>query len=58
MTTEKEVRPQSDAQPKQPEGKIEGELTLADLSRVAGGSIGPVINGKSDAPLKSRFGVR
>lgn len=57
MATEKEVRSQSDAQPKQPEGKIEGELTLADLTQVAGGVSGPVINGKSYSPLKSRFGA-
>ncbi|MCW8133258.1 MAG: hypothetical protein KIS92_23130 [Planctomycetota bacterium] len=43
---------------KEPEGKIEGELTLDDLQTVVGGAYaGPVINGKSYSPLKSRFKV-
>ncbi|MCW8133257.1 MAG: hypothetical protein KIS92_23125 [Planctomycetota bacterium] len=43
---------------KEPERKIEGELTLDDLQTVVGGGYaGPVINGKSYSPLKSRFGV-
>lgn len=36
--------------------KIEGELTLDELQTVVGGFyVGPVINGKSYSPLKSRF---
>ncbi|MCW8133262.1 MAG: hypothetical protein KIS92_23150 [Planctomycetota bacterium] len=58
MAVENEVHAQREAKPaQQPEGKIEGELTLADLSQVTGGTIGPVINGKSYSPLKSRFGI-
>lgn len=40
-----------------PAPKIEGELTLEELSEVSGGlPAGPIINGKSYSPLKSRFG--
>ncbi|MCW8133256.1 MAG: hypothetical protein KIS92_23120 [Planctomycetota bacterium] len=38
---------------------IEGELTLEELRAVSGGGYaGPVINGKSYSPLKTRFGVQ
>ncbi|MCW8133260.1 MAG: hypothetical protein KIS92_23140 [Planctomycetota bacterium] len=58
MATENEGQAQHEGKPaKQPDIKIEGELTLADLTQVAGGVSGPVINGKSYSPLKSRFGV-
>ncbi|MCW8133261.1 MAG: hypothetical protein KIS92_23145 [Planctomycetota bacterium] len=58
MANEIDVQDKHEAKPaKQPEAKIEGELTLADLTQVAGGVSGPVINGKSYSPLKSRFGV-
>lgn len=52
-----DVPPKKEAE-QETDRPIEGELTLEELRTVSGGGYaGPVINGKSYSPLKSRFGI-
>lgn len=50
-----------DAPPAEPDAKlIDGELSLEDLETVAGAKAAPpkpIVNGRINSPLKTRFGL-
>lgn len=57
MEKSKESQPDVESDVKKPDLKIEGELSLEELTKVTGGTFaGPIYNGTYYPRFKSRFG--